>query len=106
MPLTGNRGRDVLVEPSPRSRTPWLPGLVPPLPTGKGRRARAVPSRACAEPSRARAVPAPGRASSAAREEAARSIGGARAGMAAPGALEPASGSVPGTKVELTVSCR
>ncbi|KAJ7406877.1 Copine-9 [Willisornis vidua] len=26
--------------------------------------------------------------------------------MAAPGALEPASGSVPGTKVELTVSCR
>lgn len=60
----------------------------------------------CAEPSRARAVPAPGRASSAAREEAARSIGGARAGMAAPGALEPAAGSVPGTKVELTVSCR
>uniref|UniRef100_A0A8D2NFV5 Copine family member 9 n=1 Tax=Zonotrichia albicollis TaxID=44394 RepID=A0A8D2NFV5_ZONAL len=32
--------------------------------------------------------------------------GGARAGMAAPGALEPAAGSVPGTKVELTVSCR
>ncbi|XP_014726924.1 PREDICTED: copine-9 [Sturnus vulgaris] len=26
--------------------------------------------------------------------------------MAAPGALEPAAGSVPGTKVELTVSCR
>lgn len=41
-----------------------------------------------------------------AREEAVRSIGGARAGMAAPGALEPAAGSVPGTKVEITVSCR
>lgn len=81
-----------------------MPALVPPLPAGKDRRALDVLSRAV--PRRARAVPAPGRASSAAREEAARSIGGARVGMAAPGALEPAAGSVPGTKVELTVSCR
>lgn len=76
--------------PLPGSEHPPVPGAVPP-----------PPGPPCPCP-----CPPPGAPASAVREEAARSGGGARAGMAAPGALEAAAGGVPGTKVELTVSCR